>query len=772
MRAGSRGQERSGCSSTDDVSEDTTYQQQEDLPYDGSLSQTDDGFASKIDLLDSSNQIILTENDSQENATADEICRNAARAMPPGKMTENLVVKHDKQKQCPGTPHIPANKGNTPKPNTSDILLRHLSKDQFLRSQSTDCETAPEISNVDSFEAAAMTNNITAGYRKSAWPQEETSELTDQVNPHRDGARSSKPGCSPNTTEENTSDTKALAATRAPSPQENSNFVTKVRGPRDQQKSCRGQWPQKQHLDKASSSTRFKSGRGRVHRQLSDFCKAVPKVKIPKNNLMNKPFKTAKQANFSPKLRSKSAMVQSILETMPRSKCVEKRHQEKEKITKAAQHRQVESIEHIHRELLTGIESETSLSMVSSTSQKDPSSSSPNILQKIYQGKQMCQKLSEQTDQLKTKVQEFSKRIRKDSLSHLQDKRMVLENLQGHLEPLEQKFLATKYKHQTLQQHTHKHESATIGDFDREKKVEGEISRLEMLLEGIKEKTDEIKYTSACSLPASSPGILADLASTLSSLSNEEDLTGTSGSQELAETMAPSLSCAFLLPAPGMEKKQRVDKKGHGRKDLGGFSAAIREKAVWLDPTLGSNIGHSFCSAPGNGSQSSKCEDCHVKSPNSRICSKDPLKEFHYKYNTPGQNYLNHNENGAFVQPCPLRESKTSSLRKSHSKSQRTNSKSEGEHEPTPGKKHLQPSATHNPDSATPATRFLSCRISGSKSSCDFDSIEETKSQGLHSALDHALKTAAILKETTDQMIKTIAEDLAKAQRWKNRVKY
>uniref|UniRef100_H0X951 AKNA domain-containing protein n=1 Tax=Otolemur garnettii TaxID=30611 RepID=H0X951_OTOGA len=434
----------------------------------------------------------------------------------------------------------------------------------------------------------------------------------------------------------------------------------------------------------ASSSTRFKSGRGRVHRQLSDFCKAVPKVKIPKNNLMNKPFKTAKQANFSPKLRSKSAMVQSILETMPRSKCVEKRHQEKEKITKAAQHRQVESIEHIHRELLTGIESETSLSMVSSTSQKDPSSSSPNILQKIYQGKQMCQKLSEQTDQLKTKVQEFSKRIRKDSLSHLQDKRMMNSS----------------------------HQLGTV------------------------------------------PGTGRDFR----------------GSEATGTLREPSELTPRSLQILKIKSKQRVDKKGHGRKDLGGFSAAIREKAVWLDPTLGSNIGHSFCSAPGNGSQSSKCEDCHVKSPNSRICSKDPLKEFHYKYNTPGQNYLNHNENGAFVQPCPLRESKTSSL--PHSKSQRTNSKSEGEHEPTPGKKHLQPSATHNPDSATPATRFLSCRISGSKSSCDFDSIEETKSQGLHSALDHALKTAAILKETTDQMIKTIAEDLAKAQRWKNRVKY
>ncbi|XP_053448008.1 protein AKNAD1 [Nycticebus coucang] len=678
----------------DDVSEDTTYKQQEDLPYDGSLSQSkicsDDDFASKIDILDSSSQIILTENDSQEKVTAREICRNAAKAMPPGKITENLVnKKYDKGKQFPGTPHIPANTGDTPKSNTSDISLQHLSKEQFLKSQSTDYETPPQISNTDSFEEAAIINNITSGYKTNAWPKEQTSELTDQVNPLKDG-ENSEPSCSLNTTEENTSDTKALAATEASSPQEYSNFVTEVKGPSDKQKCYQGQWPQKQHSDRASSSTRFKCGRGPVHHQLSDFSKAAPKVKIPKNNVINKPFTTAKQANFSPKLRSQSAMVQNILENTPRSNCVEKHHQEKGKITEAVQQMQKEPTEHIHQELLTGIESETSLSMVSSTSQKDPSSSSPNIFQKIYQGKQMCQKLNEQTDQLKTKVQEFSQRIKKDSLCHLQDKRMVLENLRGHLEPLEQKFLATKYKHQTLQQHTHKHESATIGDYDP-------------------------------------------------------------------------------------ERKQRMDKKGHGRMDLGGFSAVIPEKAVCSDPTLSSNIGHSSCSAPGIGWQSSKCEDCRVEIPNSRICSKDPLKEFCYRYNTPGQNYFNHNENGAFVQPRSLRESKTSSLSHSKSKwiySQRMNSKSQGEHEPTPGKKNLQPLVTHSPDSATPSTHFLSCRISGSKSSCDFDSIEETKSQGLHSALDHALKTATILKETTDQMIKTIADDLAKAQRWKNRLKH
>lgn len=53
------------------------------------------------------------------------------------------------------------------------------------------------------------------------------------------------------------------------------------------------------------------------------------------------------------------------------------------------------------------------------------------------------------------------------------------------------------------------------------RKVEGEIFKLEMLLEDVKEKMDESKYTSAPSLPVSSPVTLDDLVSTSSSLSNE-----------------------------------------------------------------------------------------------------------------------------------------------------------------------------------------------------------------------------------------------------------
>ncbi|EDL81965.1 rCG28950 [Rattus norvegicus] len=49
--------------------------------------------------------------------------------------------------------------------------------------------------------------------------------------------------------------------------------------------------------------------------------------------------------------------------------------------------------------------------------------------------------------------------------------------------------------------------------------------------------------------------------------------------------------------------------------------------------------------------------------------------------------------------------------------------------------------------------------------------MEEIESKILNSPLDHALRTATKLKKNTDQMIKSIAEDLTRAQRWRQQLK-
>ncbi|CAD7683241.1 unnamed protein product [Nyctereutes procyonoides] len=753
-------------------SEATTSKQPKDLPYDGDFSQTkiynDYNFTSKNDILDVSNQISLTVDDPQGKATYKGTCRNADIIMTLGKMTKTVINKnHDTEKQSITNLDILTNERDPSKSNISDILLHHLSNEEFLKGQGINCETLPEIADADSSDEAII-KNIILCHVKNSWPKEQTPELTDQLSPKRDGEHSNVPCCSLTMTEENTSDIQAAGES---SHQETLNFLTKIRSPHDKPKSCQGQPPQKLQTEKAVSGNGFKHGHGQVLYQLSDFSKVAPKVKNPKNNIINKPLTIDKQASFSPKLRDKSVIVQDILESMSRSNCIEKQEQ-KRKSAESSQQVEMEPTIHIHQEYLTGIESEASLFKVSSTSQKDPSPSSSYIFQKITRGKQMCQKLKEQTDQLKIKVQEFSKSIAQDAPYHLQDKKLVLEKLQGHLELLEQEFLDNKEKHLTLKQ-VHRHESPAVGDFDPEREVEGEIFKLEMLLEDVKEKINKGKCTSAVSLPVSSPIIPDDLASTTSPPSNEEQPERSAGRQDRAEPSSPGRAGGRRA----LERKENMEKKGHRRINSGRCPTAIQEEALRADSVVSSDTSPSCHPASRTGLQSNKCENYGTENHNSRrVCSKEPLEEFHYKYNSPGENYLNPNERSAFVKLCFLNDNKNSSPSCSKPEwicSQTSIPKSShDEHETIPGKKNLRVFMTYNSDLATPSLHFYSCRISGSKSLRNFGSTKETKSEILNSSLDHALRTATILKETTDRMIRTIAEDLAKAQRWRKQMKY
>ncbi|XP_013371993.1 PREDICTED: protein AKNAD1 isoform X1 [Chinchilla lanigera] len=669
-----------------DSSEDMTYKQQEDLPYDDPLSQThvcgDGNFTSKKNILGASDQVILTEDGPQEKVAQDETCSNTAAAMTWDKITENDFVVDktcDKRKQYPRTLDISAERGDALKSNISDILLHHLSKEQFLGDQGIDCETLPETSNADSADEAAVIANIPPCYVKNFGSKEQTPEFTDQLSPKRDGENSSQPSCAPGS-----SDLEELAAVGNSIHRENSNFLTKITDLDDKQKGCEGQESQKQQTEKASSSSVFTNGQDQAHDQLPDFSLGktifwvAPKVKIPRSNLMNKSLTViAKQTSFSPKLRNKSTIVQDILENLSRSNYVEKQHPENAgKITEPSQHTQMASTGNIHQELLTGLESETNLLKLTAVSQKDLSSSS-SIFQKICQGKQMYQKLKEQTDQLKTKVQEFSKSVQQDTHCHLQDRKL-------------------------------------------------------------------------------------------------EDPSGASGRRARAETVAPSPCCAFCRRL--LEWKHKMERRGLRRINCGRFSIVIHEQALCQDSPLGFDTGPSF-SASSTGVQHNTCDRCGTEIWNSRrVFSKDPLKEFHYRYNTPGQYYFNHRGRGAFVQPCSSEENKNSAppcSKPIQLCSHGVNSWSlQDECEPALGKRNLK---TCTPNSAEPEIlppHFQSCKISGNKSLCDFNSIEKTEFKLLSSALDHALKTASILKRTTDQMIKTIAEDLAKAKRWRNGLKY
>ncbi|XP_014390160.1 PREDICTED: protein AKNAD1 [Myotis brandtii] len=826
-------------------SERKASKQREDFPDDGGFSQTklhaDHNFSSENNILGVSDQVIPTAEDPQERAAHEGTCRNAGAFMTLGKMTEHAAKKKSDEEQCClPTLHIPAKKGDRSKSDLSDVLQHHLSKEELLKGQGSPCETLPEVSRADSLDEAIVKSFILR-YVKSFWPKEPTPELADQLNPPREDDMGSEPSCCPTMTAENTSETEEPVAAGDGSLPQSSTFLTKSKSPSNKQKGCQ---EQKLQTENTRSGPGFKYGQ--VCYRFSDRSSVAPQGKIPKNNTIDKPLLTDKQASFSPELRAGLALGQEIPEGTARPDRAEKEEQERKTGDPSQQtevqefsrslaqdspgHEQDERLmkpaTHSHQEHLTGTGSETRLWKLSSTSQKDPFLSS-SIFQKISQGREMCQKLKEQTDQLKTKVQEFSRSLAQDSPGHEQDERLELQKLQAHLELLKQEFVAEKQL--TLEQQVHKPKSPAVSDYDPKRKAEGEVSRMEMLLEDVEGKVDEGKHTSAGSLPESSPTLPGGLPSASSPPSDEAQLrrshsntekaictmllvqalfimvrkdprhTSASGRQQCAETTGRS--CAFCHRV--LEWKQTLEKKGHRRTSCGGLPIALQEKAphpdsllsklrglgLWVLSLQGPSlwgllmVGTSLplatpnSTGPSTGLQSNTCETCGTRTPNCpRGGRKEPLKEFHYRYDTPGQNYLNHSEGRAFVQFRFLNENKNSPP--SYSKpnwicSQRANSKSsQDEREPKPGKKKLKAPMTSTSDLATSSPHFHSGRVSGSKSLSDVSSDEETKSEGLAASLDHALRTANILKETTDQMIRTIAEDLAKLQRWRNRLKY
>ncbi|NXF82873.1 AKND1 protein, partial [Sclerurus mexicanus] len=116
-----------------------------------------------------------------------------------------------------------------------------------------------------------------------------------------------------------------------------------------------------------------------------------------------------------------------------------------------------------------------------------------NSLPELTLGEKMSQILKDQTDQLTKKVEDFSKQITQETF-FLQDKYLALNQLKRYLQALERNYLTAREEHHNLKLQNYKDKSTNIGEFDPERRVEGGIFRLGMLLEDIQEQMDRSKH--------------------------------------------------------------------------------------------------------------------------------------------------------------------------------------------------------------------------------------------------------------------------------------
>ncbi|XP_039767779.1 protein AKNAD1 isoform X3 [Ornithorhynchus anatinus] len=540
-----------------EFSEDRTDESQRDLPYDGELERnhqkhknetciwSEHTFTAVESISDDFSNMMLSEVPKpQDWHTPDEIPGSEENVFPNKVSPDTLIGEKLEADFCMGLFHIPDDNKKYSNSHISEVLLRHLSNEELLNAcHFIDGETIPEISFIESFDENRVIKNVTSHRSENLLPKQKNTGDSDQklLNSEEENCDSSpRDGF---TLEENKFDLKPSEEPEVHT-EGKQNLLTENGCTKRFKKTQMGQMSQKRTVERTHSSHEFKYGQGQVHYRLPDFSKIAPKVKIPRRNCANKSTPVVKQTTSSPNLIGESGILPDVLGAKTNLDFIEK--QSEEEIKKNAEFLQQLQLLTKHAEaqnltdflrFTTKVEPSLRVSKGSHTAE-EPFPNPSNL--HTTKGEKMGQKLKEQTDHLRTKVQAFSKRITWESLP-FEEYSLVLKQLQSDLDMLEQNYLATKEKHRGLQLQNYRLQSVSVGVFDPGRKLEGEIFQIEMQLEDIKEKMDQDMRSFSPSSPVAHPiGSSLSLGDSVSvscspalESTREESLTGHTERAEL-----------------------------------------------------------------------------------------------------------------------------------------------------------------------------------------------------------------------------------------------
>ncbi|XP_072130233.1 uncharacterized protein [Mobula birostris] len=151
-----------------------------------------------------------------------------------------------------------------------------------------------------------------------------------------------------------------------------------------------------------------------------------------------------------------------------------------------------------------------------------PAGSKPDSCQSISEfykatAEQMAQQLNKHIKYFKCQVEDFKNFLNFKS-APVEDKIEAMKELRDGLDKLERTYIATKDEHSNFQRRCYLEKNTTVGEFDPDREIEGEIFRIGMALENIKEQIDE-DICNQSSLPSSfftsAPHSIPELSSSL-----------------------------------------------------------------------------------------------------------------------------------------------------------------------------------------------------------------------------------------------------------------
>ncbi|XP_061695569.1 uncharacterized protein LOC133511014 [Syngnathoides biaculeatus] len=474
----------------EDCGQNTSDEDQEDLPYDGSLGSP----------------YFACTDTAQGNVTS------VQRQMSPKKRSSDgsHVEKEVEEVDPPST---------RPPVDVSNLLLRHFSREELLRTgRPIAAETLPEVSLLESADeipcSISTRDNMTALISISERPSVKSFHSNEKREPLEEDKTTS---C------QNESDV------TPPQCEESEVAIRKI-----------------SHL-RSRSFGELKYGQGQVHYPLPDFSKVAPKVKIPKGP--SGPLRVVPQV-LNPLIRAQSSpgildvisrvLEDSDLQSSQKPQVVKDTNEQTS--PHLVHHLQAEydrrltkydRSENIMFKMRLGTNPSSDICVEDDSGKSSEGVHvgpvaphilpSENVVEKLKTpnqdamdpnnaSHQECPSEAEKiTAELRADIRQFMETVNdfKQSVSNMavspEEQQMMLRSLMEAQDQLERKYMSKKDEHRTLEMQSYLGLCKNVGTFDPNRLLEGDIFRVGMRLEDIKEMIDKNRQAVSPLLLSSTP---------------------------------------------------------------------------------------------------------------------------------------------------------------------------------------------------------------------------------------------------------------------------
>ncbi|XP_016396759.1 AT-hook-containing transcription factor-like [Sinocyclocheilus rhinocerous] len=541
----------------------TSDEEHEELPYDGAHSN----YKTEKNLKASPCETV-TEMPSQNFCTLDKLSMPFVNAEQTeacqSNLTHGLLSNHKAIKDVT----LPVATPVQPADHINDFLLRHFSKEELLNSSKIiEAETLPEMSLMDSIDETMLS-------RASQAPQifvREKEKIQDVMEEPDPSIAESHGLVDLNVTNESSSSKEpgttcisdAVSAGDDDEEDDNKECSKQNCSANSLDLSKADALKPKYSFSRTMSYSELKYGQGKVHYPLPDFSKVAPKVKIPKGNGSVKPISQSPamtRAQSSPGILGKSTssckptadIISRVLEDSimpPENVFTDKEvaHQLQVEYDRLlAKYTEHENL--IGQQIHASSEPSVTIDWNDATSNNEKTkltatnpqapAAGPSEKQFALQNSQPVETESQSlTDGLRLtselrdiirsfmqKVDEFKTCVTTMSMN-VEEQQMVLKSMMEAQDQLERNYLTKREEHRALEMQNYRGLTRNTGEFDPDREVEGQIFRIGMHLEDIKEQIDRnvchVFYPPSSSTPSPPPCEDIPLSSPHSSLHKE-----------------------------------------------------------------------------------------------------------------------------------------------------------------------------------------------------------------------------------------------------------